>query len=447
MLARVRTELGAIDEAVKLLDTLEGELGLDWRIGWHRALAALASDDMDTAERLFDEMYSLLPGEAAPKLAWRTAGSAAATTWGRRSSTTWRGAPTTATSARRSASRARGWPRVREKPRSRSSTRSRTSPATTSRPRSRRWRPRSGAATPPSCASPSSYTPAGGWSTCGWTANDGDGSWPRCWRPVSSGYGPAAGPRAGACQAPLTERDLRRKLEETYRGLARLTDTHSERHALVRQANAARPRTLFDHGRTADATSDLPGLRRSGLPGRGVLRVVRSSPRRSRPDLHRLRFARPRRRLLRPLRAAPAGRRRPRRDRDVHRRRRERRRSAAQPQRGRDGDGRRGRRRRGGVVCDGVSSSSRPEDASSAASDTGVATLVELLAAGQTDEAATLAAVHRAGAAVAGVTGAATTVPKRGPGGGTQRVMPPGAQARPSRPPARTSPRSWAPRR
>ncbi len=81
------------------------------------------------------------------------------------------------------------------------------------------------------------------------------------------------------------------------------------------------------------------------------------------------------------------------------------------------------------VVCDGVSSSSRPEDASRAASDTGVATLVELLAAGQTHEAATLAAVHRAGAAVAALTGVATTVPKRGPGGGTQRVMPPGAQA------------------
>jgi serine/threonine protein phosphatase PrpC len=89
------------------------------------------------------------------------------------------------------------------------------------------------------------------------------------------------------------------------------------------------------------------------------------------------------------------------------------------------------------VVCDGVSSSSRPEDASRAAADTGVATLVELLAAGQSPEEATLTAAHRAGAAVAGLEGAVPGAPKRGPGGGTQRVMPPGAQVS-SEPPSCT---------
>ncbi len=89
------------------------------------------------------------------------------------------------------------------------------------------------------------------------------------------------------------------------------------------------------------------------------------------------------------------------------------------------------------VVCDGVSSSSRPEDASRAAADAGVATLVELLAAGQSPEAATLAAAHRAGAAVAALDGAAPEAAKRGPGGGTQRVMPPGALAS-SEPPSCT---------
>ena len=45
--------------------------------------------------------------------------------------------------------------------------------------------------------------------------------------------------------APLTERALRGRLEETYRALARLADTPAERHALVVRANAARPRTLI----------------------------------------------------------------------------------------------------------------------------------------------------------------------------------------------------------
>lgn len=57
------------------------------------------------------------------------------------------------------------------------------------------------------------------------------------------------------------------------------------------------------------------------------------------------------------------------------------------------------------VVCDGVSSSSRPEDASRAAADTGVAALTELLAAGQPPEAASHGAVHRAAQAVAKLAG------------------------------------------
>jgi serine/threonine-protein kinase PknG len=52
-------------------------------------------------------------------------------------------------------------------------------------------------------------------------------------------------PDATLFGAPLTERGLRRRLEETYRGLARLADTTGDRHQLVISANAARPRTLF----------------------------------------------------------------------------------------------------------------------------------------------------------------------------------------------------------
>jgi serine/threonine protein phosphatase PrpC len=58
------------------------------------------------------------------------------------------------------------------------------------------------------------------------------------------------------------------------------------------------------------------------------------------------------------------------------------------------------------VVCDGVSSSSRPEDASRIAADTGAAALAELHAAGTDPESATRTAVTRAGEAVAGLVGA-----------------------------------------
>jgi serine/threonine protein phosphatase PrpC len=63
------------------------------------------------------------------------------------------------------------------------------------------------------------------------------------------------------------------------------------------------------------------------------------------------------------------------------------------------------------VVCDGVSSSSRPEDASRIAADTGAAALAELRAAGTDAESATRTAVARAAEAVAGLVhadGAAT---------------------------------------
>jgi serine/threonine protein phosphatase PrpC len=58
------------------------------------------------------------------------------------------------------------------------------------------------------------------------------------------------------------------------------------------------------------------------------------------------------------------------------------------------------------VVCDGVSSSNRPEDASRVAADTGAAALAELRAAGADAETATRTAVARAAEAVAGLIGA-----------------------------------------
>jgi serine/threonine-protein kinase PknG len=67
-LARVYLELADFDAAAKLLDGLAVALPGDWRIDWHRALAELARAG-PAAVAQFDELYSLLPGEIAPKLA------------------------------------------------------------------------------------------------------------------------------------------------------------------------------------------------------------------------------------------------------------------------------------------------------------------------------------------------------------------------------------------
>ncbi|MBU3067530.1 protein kinase [Nocardia sp. NEAU-G5] len=68
-LVRARLEAGDTATAVAELDGLEETEAADWRIGWHRGLAALNSGDFSTARTHFDESYDLLPGEAAPKLA------------------------------------------------------------------------------------------------------------------------------------------------------------------------------------------------------------------------------------------------------------------------------------------------------------------------------------------------------------------------------------------
>lgn len=69
------------------------------------------------------------------------------------------------------------------------------------------------------------------------------------------------------------------------------------------------------------------------------------------------------------------------------------------------------------VVCDGVSSSSRPEDASRVAADTGAAALAELRTAGADPETATRTAIARAAEAVAALVdhGGETTQPNAEP--------------------------------
>ncbi|XVS61697.1 tetratricopeptide repeat protein [Actinosynnema sp. CA-299493] len=70
-LVRCRAALAAADvtAARKSLVQARGLLGNDWRVRWHEGLIELASEDIDVARQAFDGVYSWLPGEDAPKLA------------------------------------------------------------------------------------------------------------------------------------------------------------------------------------------------------------------------------------------------------------------------------------------------------------------------------------------------------------------------------------------
>ncbi|MEU0567619.1 tetratricopeptide repeat protein, partial [Nonomuraea sp. NPDC005983] len=67
-LARLLAEQASPD-AADALDEADAALPGDWRVTWYRGVHALACGDVDTAVPLFDASFSLLPGECAPKLA------------------------------------------------------------------------------------------------------------------------------------------------------------------------------------------------------------------------------------------------------------------------------------------------------------------------------------------------------------------------------------------
>jgi serine/threonine-protein kinase PknG len=64
---RARLELGdaaGAEGVLRVLEALE-----DWRVVWHRGVAALWAGDHETAALAFDAVYDAFPGEPAPKLA------------------------------------------------------------------------------------------------------------------------------------------------------------------------------------------------------------------------------------------------------------------------------------------------------------------------------------------------------------------------------------------
>jgi serine/threonine-protein kinase PknG len=68
-LARAKIGAGDLAGAGAGLAALEQSENADWRITWYWGLAALAGGHLEHARTMFDAIYDLFPGEAAPKLA------------------------------------------------------------------------------------------------------------------------------------------------------------------------------------------------------------------------------------------------------------------------------------------------------------------------------------------------------------------------------------------
>jgi serine/threonine-protein kinase PknG len=246
-LARVRIELGETGDAHRLLDELSAERPGDWRILWYRAVAVLASGNVQQAEGLFDELYSLLPGEAPPKLGlaycrshrgdhagaaelyervWRTDNGYVSAAFGLARARLAAGDRAAAVQALDSVPAVSSHHVAAQV----------AAVATTIRGRS------------PAELSEADLVGAGGRLSALRLDGERRGRLVAEILETALLWARAAGDearRGTLFDAPLTERGLRGRLEETYRTLARHADTAAERHALVVRANAARPRTLI----------------------------------------------------------------------------------------------------------------------------------------------------------------------------------------------------------
>ncbi|MFC5180486.1 serine/threonine-protein kinase [Actinomadura harenae] len=246
-LARVSIERGDLAAADRLITEFGADHEDDWRADWYRAVRDLAGDRPGMAAAMFDDLYDLMPGELAPKLALafcaELQGDSA--TAAAHYETVWRTDPTYV-SAAFGLARARLARGDRKSARDVLDSVPRVSSyyvsaqlaavATTVRGR------------PPGELDPQTLISTGRRLTGmhldterrdRFTAEVLEAAlgWLR-----SGARPPAAGPLLGT---PLTERDLRRKLEIVYRHLAKLADRPDVRHAMVRRANTVRPRTLL----------------------------------------------------------------------------------------------------------------------------------------------------------------------------------------------------------
>jgi serine/threonine-protein kinase PknG len=247
-LARVRIELGDQADAARLLEGIAAEHPEDWRVDWYRGVAALRGRRYDEATRIFDDLYDLMPGETAPKLALafvhecRGAAEAAARSY----EMVWRTDPTYVSAAfglvrvRLAAGDRAGAEEVLDSVPPISShflAAQLAAVATVVRGRG-----------PDELSAPALVEAGQRLETLRLDTErfarfaaevlEAALEW------VRSAPGGTA-PDVTLFDAPVTEPALRRKLEATYRLLARLADRPDDRHEMVRRANAVRPRTLF----------------------------------------------------------------------------------------------------------------------------------------------------------------------------------------------------------
>ncbi|MFB4316590.1 tetratricopeptide repeat protein [Actinomadura sp. 21ATH] len=246
-LARARIELGEPDEAAGNLDAVAADRPDDWRVDWYRGAAALAAGRYADAIAFFDDLYDLMPGERSPKLALAFAFECAGKTAeaDRYYETVRRTDPTFVSAAF-------GLARVRLAVRDRDGARE----ALDTVPLVSRHYVAAQLANvvaavrgrPPGDLDAGTLTGAGGrlesllldterYSTFAAEVLEAGLGWLG-----SSPPDPTGGDLLGT---PLSEPPLRRRLEETYRVLAKLAGRPADRHALVIRANAVRPRTLF----------------------------------------------------------------------------------------------------------------------------------------------------------------------------------------------------------
>ncbi|TDC01496.1 serine/threonine protein kinase [Actinomadura bangladeshensis] len=249
-LLRVRIELGDLDGAARLLAEISAEAPDDWRVDWYRGVRALAGGRAAEAAAVFTDLYDLAPGEQAPKLAlafcYETLGD-----MGNAShfyEIVWRTDPTHVSAAfglarshLAAGDRAAAERVLDAVPRISSHYLAAQLAAVATAVRGRD----PGELNAPALAEAGRRLASLRLDTeraAAFTAEvlEAALAWLRAGRtPVPAGF------QRQVLGTDLDESALRAKLEETYRVLAKLADGAGHRHAMVKRANAVRPRTLF----------------------------------------------------------------------------------------------------------------------------------------------------------------------------------------------------------
>ncbi|URM97324.1 serine/threonine-protein kinase PknG [Actinomadura madurae] len=249
-LVRVRIELGDLDGAARLLEDIAAEAPDDWRVDWYRGARALAGGRGTEAVAVFNDLYDLAPGEQAPKLALafchETLGDMQSA--GHFYETVWRTDPTHVSAAfglartRLAAGDRASAERVLDSVPNISShylSAQLAAVATTVRGR------RPAELTAPALIEAGRRLASLRLDTersAAFTAEVLEAA--LGWLRAGRGSAPP-GIRQQVLGTDLDEQALRKRLEDTYRVLAKLADGSEHRHAMVKRANAVRPRTLF----------------------------------------------------------------------------------------------------------------------------------------------------------------------------------------------------------